>query len=706
MISLILPYWDRQQAANNAFELLAKHYQKTDLEIVVIDDGNVIPFNVPDVPLNINVVTLPTKTGPKCPTTAWNAGVSAASGEIIVLSCIEILHEEPILEQMAAWVKDIGPDAYVLASAYCPEEKKWHCHSSIEVPTCPPGTGIAFCAALYKSLYIRAGGFDDEYRDGAGYEDRDFIWRLVKAGAKFVHRDELTVTHPKSGATTHWQSGGFERNSALYHRKWGDLLKDQRAPLTVVCLKAGKLYGPEYVNILYDMVSRNLPQGYEGSFVCLTDDPEGLSEGIQTIPLPDDLEGWWGKLYMFKRGLFRDKSRLLFMDLDTLIIGNIAEIANYRGQFATLRDFFYPQQLGPAIIAWEAGSFSASIWEEWVAQGEPRHPMGDLWWINNHDQGRFSKKIDKLQDLFPGQIVSYKVDCKPYPPSGANVVCFHGQPKPDNCPDEWVQSVWKIGGMGCSDLSVISNTAREEVHSNVRSACARDLPWLPLLDANDQQAVIVAGGPSVNDTLPGIYWRRGFGQKIVAVNGSARWLNEHGIVPDFHIIIDARPENARFIRESKSKAYYLASQCHTSVFDEALNVKNYHAETPVTVFHMNTEGIESVILKDKEANLISSGSTVGLAAMAVMYCLGYRGLHLHGFDSSYESDHHAYEQPQNDADIATDVMVNGERFKSAPWMVAQVQQFQELATQLANAGTVITVAGRGLLPFVARLMHG
>ena len=73
--------------------------------------------------------------------------------------------------------------------------------------------------------------------------------------------------------------------------------------LNIVCLKAGKAYGPEYVNILFDMVRRNLVAGYPGRFVCLTDDPTGLDAGIETIRLPGNIETWWGKLYMFKRGL-------------------------------------------------------------------------------------------------------------------------------------------------------------------------------------------------------------------------------------------------------------------------------------------------------------------------------------------------------------------------------------------------------------------
>jgi hypothetical protein len=50
------------------------------------------------------------------------------------------------------------------------------------------------------------------------------------------------------------------------------------------------------------------------------------------------------------------------------------------------------------------------------------------------------------------------------------------------------------------------------------------------------------------------------------------------------------------------------------------------------------------------------------------------------------------------------VIVNDRKFKAAPWMVAQAQQFQEIAVQLANDGVILTVAGDGLLPYIARCL--
>ena len=689
-ISLILPYWDRQQAADKALHLLAQTYRDLPgLEIIVVDDGNAVPFVVPDLPLNIKVVRLPEKDHPTPQSRAWNAGVRAASNEIVVLSCVEVLHRDNVLGPMFWELGKQGRDGYVLAAAWCPDERRWHCRSTEQIPHCPPGTGPAFCGMLSKSLFWMAGGFDENYHDGAGYEDKDFIHRLTAVGAKFIIRDDLIVIHPKTGAKINWPAAGFVRNADLFFDKWFD-------PVEFVCLKAGTAYGPEYVNILHDMVQRNLPEGFAGRFWCITDDPTDLHPAIRTIPLPDDLETWWGKLYMFKPGLFRRGARCCFMDLDTLIVGRLDEIVGYHGQFATLRDFYHPQQVGPAVILWRAGGVASSIWEEWEAEQKPRHVMGDLWWINNLDQGRFARHCDKLQDLFPGQFVSFKADCHPYAPQSARIVCFHGQPKPDNCATDWVAQVWKVGGLTQASLEAVANTAREEVSRNVLAACARPLPWLEFAQPHTGQAVIIGGGPSLASTLPEIIFRKGLGQTLIACNGAAAWLNKHGITPDVQIIIDARPDNARFIKDAKAGRYWLASQCDPAVFDAA--------GESTTLIHMNTEGMAEILPKDRPANLISSGTTVGLAAMAVAYVLGYRYLHLYGMDSSHEGQHHAYEQTQNDADAVVDVSVNGERFKAAPWMVRQVQDFQTLANALAEDGVVITVAGTGLLPFVARCM--
>lgn len=220
MISLILPYWRRQEAANRALSMLAAVYADYDMEVIVVDDGDPDPFVLPRLPIDVQVVRLPRKTEPKSPVTCWNEGVKAASGDIIALSCIEVLHRGRVLPAMEEALESVGDDGYILAAAWCPEQRAWHTHSSLIVPQCPPGTGLAFLGMMYRSLFERAGGFDEAYRDGAGYEDRDFIHRLHRAGAQFTIRDDLVVDHPKTGATIKWPAEAFSRNKMLFEEKW------------------------------------------------------------------------------------------------------------------------------------------------------------------------------------------------------------------------------------------------------------------------------------------------------------------------------------------------------------------------------------------------------------------------------------------------------------------------------------------------------
>lgn len=701
-ISLLLPYWDRQEAADKALALLAKHYADLDLEVIIVDDGNVVPFVVrPDTcevhgaehcescnhhSLNLKIIRLPRKDEPKSPCVCWNEAAKAATGDILVLSCIEILHDKPILEQLAAAVD--RPNIYAIAAAWCPEHEVWHTHSSVKVPDFEKGVGIGFCAALHKDLYWKAGGFDEDYRDGAGYEDRDWIKRLLSVGTKFVMRDDLVVIHPKTGASIAWGGEKFDRNFALYRSKW-----NTEDAITFICLNAGNYCGrgAEYVNILSDMVRRNMPQDTAWRFVCLTDNPEGLNPEIKVMHLPDDLKGWWGKLYLFKRGLFPDGSRMIFLDLDTLILGSIEKIIGYTGDMAILRDFYQPQRGAPGVILWRSG-FGYEIWDEWESCGRPENPLGDLGWIEGLNQGRFTKQLDRLQDLYPGSFVSYKVHCKPYPPDGAVVVCFHGLPRPHDVSKTWVGTIWKMGGGKTPELVREINTAQNTLRDNIETSSALEIPWLDIQPEHNGVAVIVGGGPSLESTIGEIkaLWKSG--ATIIALNNAARYLLAEGIPVAHQIMLDARKTTAEFI--SPADHYFIGSTCNKGVFD---------AVGSVTLFHPHLNAIERYVpSNDKPLHLIGGGSTVGLIAMSLVYTQGYRDIHLFGYDSSYkDGNHHAYPQTLNDGENVVDVICEGKTFKCAAWMVTQTQEFQDTATNLAQLGCEITVHGSGLLPHVA-----
>ena len=97
--------------------------------------------------------------------------------------------------------------------------------------------------------------------------------------------------------------------------------------LNIICYKWGDLYSPYYVNILYRMVKRNLSTPHK--FHCITDDPEGISDGIFVHKLPDyGIEGIWRKLMTFQPNFLGLQNQFVVsIDIDVVVIGSLDFLA-------------------------------------------------------------------------------------------------------------------------------------------------------------------------------------------------------------------------------------------------------------------------------------------------------------------------------------------------------------------------------------------
>jgi hypothetical protein len=440
--------------------------------------------------------------------------------------------------------------------------------------------------------------------------------------------------------------------------------------------------GVDYVNRLFASLSRHLST-VAGKFTVFTDAAdEKYHQAINVELLPEGLEGWWNKLALFAPGMFDPGDRIVYFDLDTLVIGDMDEIVRYDGNFAALQDFYRPDGLQSSVMMWRAG-WGAPIWNEWCRQGRPDWPGGDQAWIE-HIVG---DGADVLQDIFPGKFVSYKKDCVPFPPESSSVVVFHGEPRPHNCGRPWVEAMWTESDTGHFQLGMVANVPLEQIRSQIKQSAALDLPRLTSKPAHDGKVAIIGGGPSLSDaiTIPQLQRFAAEGGKLWALNGSYDWLREHDLVADAHMIIDARPENVRFLRNSRDETrYYIASQCHPAVF-EALR---WRAAVRLDLDVMG-----------------DCGTTVGTHAICTAFVEGFREIHLFGFDSSYrEGEGHAYHQSMNAQERIVDAHIGDRVFKAAPWMVRQVQDFEGIARDVVAAGGQIHVHGDGLLPYQADIL--
>ena len=233
----------------------------------------------------------------------------------------------------------------------------------------------------------------------------------------------------------------------------------------VVCIKHGTLYSADYVNKLYRAVCRNTTRDFD--FTCYTDDRSGIDGAIRRMELPrKDLLGWWHKLFLFSPEFVTmvGPGQVLYLDLDTIIVGNIDEFLDFESidaPLAILRDMGSWQtskapancNWGSAIMSWQVG-WGYRIWKSFtrdVGQEMRGHGHGDQGYIKyavQPDDVRFWQDF-----LSPrSQVISYKWQIRdpnrgtpdPPVPDGTAVICFHGVPRPHEVTNlTFVQQHWK-----------------------------------------------------------------------------------------------------------------------------------------------------------------------------------------------------------------------------------------------------------------------
>jgi hypothetical protein len=202
------------------------------------------------------------------------------------------------------------------------------------------------------------------------------------------------------------------------------------------------------------------------------------------------------------------------------------------------------------------------------------------------------------------------------------------------------------------------------------------------------------------------------------MNNAWRTLVASGIIPDVHVMVDARAENAEFVKGApKSMRFVVASQCHPDVFD-ALEEQG----SEIVIWHSGHTDNEKLLdilspwwdegPKQKPTMLVPGGSTVGLRSLWLAAYSGFRTIHMYGVDSCYdvEGAHHAYAQSLNDGETVVKVVRGHQEYHCAPWMCRQANEFVETWHDLRNyvdpfgkpAPVTVHVKGRGLIPDIAR----
>jgi len=221
--SILMPYYNRAaQLYNTLVSFVHQYHKRTDYEIILIEDAKskddlkkvVGSFILP-------ILMLEGDDKPN-PSTAFNQGALAASGEFLVITNPECFHLSNILNTFDD-VFSKKPNAYIICS--CQKIKnmkglkydfiKWHQHSMYN--PCK----FHFCSAIRTRNYFSIGGFDERFSDGVSYEDAAFIQTVIK---KFmvISKDDAIVLHQDHSKDTDGRRVLVEKNRRLYESLFGE----------------------------------------------------------------------------------------------------------------------------------------------------------------------------------------------------------------------------------------------------------------------------------------------------------------------------------------------------------------------------------------------------------------------------------------------------------------------------------------------------
>ncbi len=244
MISVCVPYWKQRDQLDAMIVQYARLYGWHDMELVVACDGSQYKSPVSW----LRVVCLPLKVSrarstrlhglrsdhPLNPCVPINAAVAASHGDVIVLTGCEIEHEGDVLGPMLECLEH--EDDYVVSPCY-DERRGWLAGPHVDYNSggrlpVPPGGHFHFCAMLHRSLWDKAGGFDEDYRHGQACDDNDWLWRLADVGARFKLSPTLVIHRPSPPIA--WN---LPHNRDLFMEKWPD---ERRA---AICARDGALAG-------------------------------------------------------------------------------------------------------------------------------------------------------------------------------------------------------------------------------------------------------------------------------------------------------------------------------------------------------------------------------------------------------------------------------------------------------------------------------
>jgi len=258
-VSLILTSYKRPHLLDFTLKSIETQSYNFDLEIVVVNDGvedETATICNAHGNLNIQYVFSGHRNidGDKYRVAGFanNIGVKKSSGDIIILSCAEVMHMndalsfivQPLLKQKKfittprfMYFDDSGEYTQSLAIRdylkdnifwtkyfkYKSVDLNWNSQKGLHSVKMP------YLMGMCRERYTTIGGYDEDFVGDAA-DDNDFVDRIMLDGCAYYYTEALVVHlyHGKtSDGLTHWENPKWATNYALYKERQGIIVRNK-----------------------------------------------------------------------------------------------------------------------------------------------------------------------------------------------------------------------------------------------------------------------------------------------------------------------------------------------------------------------------------------------------------------------------------------------------------------------------------------------
>lgn len=215
-ISIVMSYHNRRKQLINTLKSINKtKFNKNKLEIIIINDNSSYIHNINDLPFifnNLNIKILNIKKEEKTWLNScipYNMGFNFSKYDKIIIQNPECYHNDDILCHVD---NNLNDKNYLTYSCYSLNNIEstyndfnnitrldkmfelagssgWYNHS-IYRPSY-----YHFCSAITKKNLNKIKGFDEEYKDGIGWDDNELLFRIKLLNIDIEIVDNHTVYH-------------------------------------------------------------------------------------------------------------------------------------------------------------------------------------------------------------------------------------------------------------------------------------------------------------------------------------------------------------------------------------------------------------------------------------------------------------------------------------------------------------------------------